>query len=78
MPCCYPRCRVADGTTRTGRRTRPFGVTAIVVLLLVAAVVALPSSLLLVKEFWQAVIIVLLLAFLVTLVVQNLDELRRT
>ncbi|MBV9357466.1 MAG: hypothetical protein JO023_18290 [Chloroflexi bacterium] len=47
-------------------------------LLNVTIVLAIVTALLLVKEFWQAVIIVLLLVLLVTLVVQNLDELRRT
>jgi hypothetical protein len=51
----------------------------LVQLLLNATVVlAVISTLVLLKEFWQPVIIVGLVAFLITLAVQNLDELRHT
>jgi hypothetical protein len=39
---------------------------------------AIVTALILAKDFWQAVIIVALLGFVVALVVQNLEELRRT
>ena len=48
------------------------------VLLNVTIVLAIATALVLVKDYWQAVIVFALLAFLVSLVVQNLDELRRT
>jgi hypothetical protein len=47
-------------------------------LLNVTIVLAIATALVLVKDYWQAVIVVALLAFLVSLVVQDLDELRRT
>lgn len=47
-------------------------------LLNVTIALAVVSGVLLLKEFWQTVIVALLVAFLITLVLQNLDELRRT